>query len=497
MLVCLPDGLCIMGGKHHVCRESDRMDAFALSPFVIEWLVGNRPPNQLPISAQCNAHCLFCSNHLNPFPVISGMFREMEDVKLQLAAMSANDDPIRLSDSLPGRISEGEALLHPQLFEILDLIRRKFFYSKLCFTTNASMLDEEFIRRLAPYRPIEITISMHSTQPELWAKIFRKTAAEARNAIAAPTLLKRSGIEMLGTIVPLPKVCGWDDVEKTYGHLVEGGAKEIILFWPGHTVRTKEAVKQQLECPLEDFTAWAQRMKQRHPSVKQSPLPDMGGPLEVAVGPIVAKTLGGNPKSRGGPYGRVVWLTSVAAHDRLLSMVEQASVTTANSHHVRAVQSLTYGGNIMVSGLLTVSDFIGAGRTARDEWPDIDLFVVPTTPFDSLYRDLLGQPALLISEALGRPVWLASPGGSIDSLLGFRLVERHRRPDQGFVAAMRGANEVRHDAPLLQRFEVLDETHVLCLESWPSTTSDHPIQRWTRLEKTGTDWHVTSVEESR
>jgi hypothetical protein len=105
--------------------------AFDLGPFVLEWFAGNRPANQLPISAVCNCHCLFCSNHLNPFPVVGGVFRDLEDIKLQLCSMVANDDPIRLSDSLPGRISEGEALLHPRLFEILELVRRKFFYNTL------------------------------------------------------------------------------------------------------------------------------------------------------------------------------------------------------------------------------------------------------------------------------------------------------------------------------------------------------------------------------
>ncbi len=77
-----------------------RNDAFTFSPFMLEWLAGNRPANQLPISAVCNAHCLFCSNNLNPFSVAGGFFRDLEDIKLQICAMRANDDPIRLSDSL-------------------------------------------------------------------------------------------------------------------------------------------------------------------------------------------------------------------------------------------------------------------------------------------------------------------------------------------------------------------------------------------------------------
>ena len=145
------------------CGASTPTDGDSI--FFREWLASGRPLNQLPISAVCNSRCIFCSNDLNPFPVARGLFRDVEDVKLQLALMDEHyREPIRLSDSLPGRIAEGEAFLHPQFFEILRLIRRKFPTNLLCFTTNGSMLDEAFVNELSRYRPIEITLSMHSTK---------------------------------------------------------------------------------------------------------------------------------------------------------------------------------------------------------------------------------------------------------------------------------------------------------------------------------------------
>ena len=204
-------------------------DAFTFSPFILEWFASDRPINQLPISAVCNAHCLFCSNNLNPFTVVSGFFRDLEDIKLQICAMQANDDPIRLSDSLPGRIAEGEAFLHPRFFEILDLVRRKFVYNTLCFTTNACMLEAAFLKKLAPYRPIEITVSLHSTQPKLWARIFGKKEKDAITALAALPLITEYGMELIGTIVPLPRLCGWNNLEQTYEHFVNQGVKSMKL----------------------------------------------------------------------------------------------------------------------------------------------------------------------------------------------------------------------------------------------------------------------------
>ena len=389
--------------------------AFDLGPFVLEWFAGNRPANQLPISAVCNCHCLFCSNHLNPFPVVGGIFRDLEDIKLQLCSMAANDDPIRLSDSLPGRISEGEALLHPRLFEILGLVRRKFFYNTLCFTTNGSMLDVAFLKKLAAFRPVEINISLHSTIPELWAKIFSKKEEAARTAIAALPALKRYGMELSGTIVPLPRICGWDGLERTYEYLVSNGASRVILYWPGYTVRTPEALVKALACPIEEFTSFAGRMKNRF-NIPVDPFPDMAAPLHIAVETIMAKTFKGNPKSLGGAYRRVIWLSSRAAFSRLERMVMEHTAAAPNQHHVVPTDNFTYRGNIIVAGLLMAEDFIRAGLSALEKWPDADLFLVPSNPFDALLRDLVGTSAYRISERLGRPVWLAQSDGVIDSL---------------------------------------------------------------------------------
>lgn len=411
-------------------------DPFALSPFVLEWFAaGKWPSNQLPISAVCNCRCLFCSNNLNPFPIISGAFRDVEDVKLQLCAMRDNNDPIYLSESLPGRISEGEALLHPRLFEILELVRMRFFCNPLCFTTNGSLLNETFIKRLAAFRPIEFTVSMHSTKPGLWAKIFAGKEEDGVTAVAALPLLKKYGMKLVGTIVPLPSICGWEDLERTYEHFISNGAKRMVLYWPGSTVRTPENIAGLLACPLEEFTAFAQRMKSRF-STPVDPLPDTATPLDVPVQTIIAQTLRGNPKTRGGAYRHVVWLASSAAVDRLKEMVGREAATVANRHDVVAADNLTYQGNIIVAGLLMTDDLVHAGRSALERWPDTDLFLVPARPFDSLHRDLKGTPAYTMTESLGRPVWLVRDKGLIDSQLSFRMLSPCKPFDSGLEKAM-------------------------------------------------------------
>jgi hypothetical protein len=509
---------------------------FTMSPFLSEWLASGQPSNQLPISAVCNSLCLFCSNHLNPFPVAGGFFRDIEDIKLQLCAMSTNDDPVRMSDSLPGRISEGEALLHPRLFEILEILRRKFFYNTLCFTTNASMLDSVFLKKLATYRPIEINVSLHSMEPAFWARIFGQDLTRAKTAISSLPLIRAQKIDLVGTIVPLPKICGWDDLERTYAYFVSQGARSMILYWPGHTTRTRPDVLANLECCLAEFTDFAERMKAAY-SVPLIQHPDMVSPLRVRIHAIVAKTQTGNPKNGGGAYRKVVWLSSAAAFCRLETLVKDKTNSAPNSHHVEAVENGTYGGNIMAAGLLMVKDFVRTGKKALEQWPDADLFLVPRVPFDSLLHDLEGTPAYRIPEELGRPVWLVDSHGGIDPLLSTRLVTRRIVSSAPIQKVMERFNKARskdteleagldliasfpietsrgpmdraslRDAirsnrklkegvfPLTQRFEMLDADHALCIETWPAKDSPGQVNRWTRLVRQESRWLIESISE--
>ena len=510
--------------------------AFTMTPFMSEWLAGGHPSNQLPISAVCNSHCLFCSNHLNPFPVAGGFFRDVEDIKLQLCAMSDHDDPIRMSDSLPGRISEGEALLHPQLFEILEMVRRKFFYNTLCFTTNASMLDSVFLKKLSAFRPMEINVSLHSTEPALWAHIFGQDTRKAEIAIASLPLLRAQKIDLIGTLVPLPKICGWEGLERTYAHLIAQGARSMILYWPGHTHLTRPEVLADLECSLTEFTDFSERMKAAF-RVPLIPHPDMVSPLQIRVETIVAKTLKGNPKNRGGAYREVVWLSSAAAFCRLESMVKEKTLSAPNLHQVEPVENGTYGGNIMAAGLLMVEDFIHAGKKVLERQPEVELFLVPREPFDSLLRDLQGTPAYIIADDLGRPVWLVNPHGWIDPLMSPRLVTRRGSADallrqvmdrfnrartadkeveagldlvahfpiktsQGDLdraalrEAMRAGRKLTEAvSPSAQRFEMLDSDHALCIEIWPVKDSARRLNRWTGLVRRESGWLIESISE--
>ncbi len=505
------------------------------SVFFREWLAGNRYPNQLPISAICNSRCIFCSNNLNPFPIARGLFRDIEDVKHQLSLMPLHKDPIRMSDSLPGRIAEGEAFLHPKFFEILKLIRRKYLSNKICFTTNAVMLDETFLKELSRFRPIEINVSMHSAKPELWAKIFRKRRRDGETAIASLPLLRKYKMDLVGTIVPLPRVCGWNDIENTYEYFAAYGAKSMILYWPGYTLCVAPETVEKLECPMEEFMEFSSRMRSRF-EIPLNPYPDMRAPLTTPIRVVMERTLKGNLTNFGGAYRSVLWLTSEAAHGRISTALAERGGAFQNEHHAFAVKNETYGGNIIVSGLIMVDDFIRAGRMALEQWPETELILVPKEPFDQIYRDLKGVPAYRISDELGRPVWVVEGCGCVNTLLDRPFRKKENQTLQPLMDAMKLFNAARQDPlqveksldmvsayplrvgeddvsreglrasilgaaglngglrrPLNQRFEVLDETQALCLENWPTEDEARQISRWTFLVKRSGEWKIERI----
>jgi len=504
--------------------------------FFEEWLAAGQPPEQLSISAVCNARCLFCSNRMNPFPVTQNVFRDIEDVKLQLSLGSANyEGDIYMSDSLPGRISEGEAFLHPRFFEILTLVREKFLTNRLHFTTNASLLDELFVRRLEPFRPVELNISLHSTQPELWARIFQSSERRARIALNSFDLLKKHHIDFTGTIVPLPRICGWNDLENTFAFLVAAGAKSIILWWPGFSERTPAGLRREIECPWDEFEDFVKRMQERFPRFPVTPQPNLLEPRRLPIKRIMNFTLQGNLKTFGGAFQQVLWLVSEAAYPEMCKMVAQFAQDVPNEHHVFPVRNRSYGGNIQVSGLLMVSDFLAAGTEALQRWPAIDLVLVPKMAFDAFFRDLQKTPAYKIPEALGRTTWLVFEKGSFLSLKGRGFVKPDNDPQKTFEKLLKVIDESiqadRFDAlsalvvafpiptseGLLKErefrdflkgikkrqvpagafekrvFEKLGDHRVVCMEERPTADPSDASTRWVFFRRIGKDWKLEMI----
>jgi hypothetical protein len=228
----------------------------------------------------------------------------------------------------------------------------------------------------------------------------------------------------------------------------------------------------------------------------------------------------------------VLWLVSEAAYPEISGLVTQFAHDVPNEHHVFAVKNRSYGGNIRVSGLLMVSDFLAAGKEALQRWPAADLVLVPKMAFDAFFRDLQKTPAFKIPEILGRTTWLVFEKGSFLSLKGRGFVKPENDPKKTFEKMLKLIDEslredkfdalsslaaafpiptsegllnkkefreflkelkkhLSADAAFEKRtFERLDGHRVLCMEDWPTSDPSAVFSRWFFFRKMGRDWKL-------
>jgi len=377
------------------------MNDFTLTKYMYETVAGGYN-NQLPISSVCNARCIFCSNNMNPFPIYREGFRPLEDIKKGMALLNPTPNTeIRLGDSLPGRISEGEALLHPDILKVLKIIRDKFPINLIQISTNGAVLTKSFIEELIPYKPLKFTISYHSDNPKYWRKIFN--LGEDKYKIARNSFLHlwKERFVIVGAIVPLPHLVGYDDIENTI-KTIGCFTKEVIVFAPGYSFLVLRALKKNMRVDYCQLSRFLIKMRKKYKmdlyfsTDPLMPLPFF--PYEVMKHSFEAK------------FRNVLWLLSEAAYGKARKILEGWNNFVPNEHHAFMVKNNTYRGNIICSGLLMVQDYRKAIKKAlagfKKRRVNIGLIILPMNSFNRYGDDLRGENYSKLSEEFKIPIWL-------------------------------------------------------------------------------------------
>ena len=221
-----------------------------------------RQANILPLTSVCNLRCLFCSHRQNP-PDLE-VFRIPHRTPGQVAALLPYLDSRRsvvIGESVT-RIIEGEPFTHPEIFDMLALVRRGFPGTEMRITTNGSLLDARAVVSLAALRPVEVCLSLNSADPAVRRRLMGDPQPE--QAVAAVRLLAEAGIPFHGSVVAMPHVTGWGDLEVTLRYLAQNGARTIRVFLPGWTrhARCGRPFRARLARQIRRFVA---RWRRRNP----------------------------------------------------------------------------------------------------------------------------------------------------------------------------------------------------------------------------------------
>lgn len=306
--------------------------------------------NQLQITSACDAKCSYCSNESNAFETLLTRFRDVKEIEKVLYAIDHINGDIILNESLPGRISEGEALIHPKLFDILDLIRRKF-NNPIATTTSGSRLTPEMIEKLSHYSPVRVTMSVPSVTMEYWTDLFKLKERHYHNAMNSFDLMRQHGIAYHVNMTPMPSYVGYDDIEKTIRFVSEKNVKNIFIYAPGYTKFTPADMIDKMKYDKQEMSDFLREMSYRYGVVIEWPLDPNSNIIlnDAAIMNQIRQFVYEGVE-------RSFWLSSTAAFHRVHDKIQKITRTTPHKAIVVEVKNLNYEGNIECSGLWVVKD---------------------------------------------------------------------------------------------------------------------------------------------
>ncbi len=189
--------------------------------------------NVLPLTSICNLRCVFCSNRQNPrgVRVYAVPHLPLPLVKSLIPCL----DPGRkiIIGEAATRINEGEPFTHPHIWQALEAIRERYPQAMLQITTNGTLLDRVAVKRLAVMQPLEVNLSLNSATPE--GRRLLMGDCNPGWALDAARLLGAAGVTCHGSLVAMPHLVGWPDLEATCSFLQDHGAATVRVFLPGFT----------------------------------------------------------------------------------------------------------------------------------------------------------------------------------------------------------------------------------------------------------------------
>lgn len=256
--------------------------------------------NVLPLTSSCNLKCIFCSHRQNPPGIKVHYFPPLPfDFVEELISFLDGNRKIVLGESST-RLCEGEPFTHPHILDILKKIRETFPSAPLQITTNGTFLTENVVKELKKLGGegkekgplLELVVSLNTFSPRFRSSMMGDRAPQ--RALKGVELLREYGLSFHGSVVAMPHLTGWEELEKTLTYLEEKGALTSRVFLPGYTRFTPE--EEPFPSSLwRDTFRFLSGLKSRlnHPVLLEPP-------LKKNLLPIVEGVIKSSPAERAG-----------------------------------------------------------------------------------------------------------------------------------------------------------------------------------------------------
>jgi pyruvate-formate lyase-activating enzyme len=263
-------------------------------PFIL-WESASKE-NVLPLTSVCNLRCAFCSNHQNPRGVrVSAVpHLPLPLIKRLIPCL----DPGRkiIIGEAATRINEGEPFTHPHIWLALDAVRDCYPQAMLQITTNGTFLDRVAVKRLAAMQPLEVNLSLNSATPE--GRRLLMGDRNPRRVLDAVRLLGDAGVTCHGSLVAMPHLVGWPDLEATCCFLQNHGAATVRVFLPGFTKLAASGLRFDPLAMYQKLSLFVRRQQERMriPLLLEPFLVEAGEQLQAEVAGVLA----GSPAEQAG-----------------------------------------------------------------------------------------------------------------------------------------------------------------------------------------------------
>ena len=249
--------------------------------------------NVLVLNSQCDSRCVFCSHKNNPpgIAVAHVGRRSMDDVRRTIAFLSP-EHVITIGESATP-IVEGEPLTHPDLPQIVELLRRAFPDTPVEITTNGRHLTAELVTLFEAAGGISLSVSLNSASPRGRRILMGDSPEQSRQAIVGVEMLGRSTLRFSGSLVAMPNLVGWDDLRATVRFLAESGAEAVRVIVPAWSSRADSGLFPNEATIFADVRRFVAEM------TGDVPCPVLLEPSSAAdLTPVVSGVVAAHPRGR-------------------------------------------------------------------------------------------------------------------------------------------------------------------------------------------------------
>lgn len=242
------------------------------------------------LSSLCNLDCTFCYEKGNPVPYHKSVLSLQEaETRLKYFNLDENRGLPQLRQKL-----YKEPFTNKNLIPILQRVRALNPLIEISLTTNGSLLNEQILDDLSHLKPINLSISLNTVNPEGRRSLMRDTHGE--QCLSMIRQMKSHGLCFNGSVVAWPSISIQELIDTIY-FLSENSARMIRVTLPGYTRHFSQ------DHPFETDSTWKEILRHILPLKEKINTPLLVLPSlfhEQALLPEISGIIENSPAGREG-----------------------------------------------------------------------------------------------------------------------------------------------------------------------------------------------------